>query len=150
MTNEKDKEVTYSMNILKYPDVNESEIFWKYCNEGNLPCIRIYPDHEGFDMIDIDCLPMFHEHDDDMEPDEFFASLERVKHVPSTMLPLVALYSLYTEIVQLPASKRSFVSGSNNGCGLVLSEHSELITKRLYEYFISIREDYYRIMGGIL
>lgn len=137
---------------LKYPSETDSDKYWDYCNRNMIPCIQIKKESSDMDYLDIDCLPVFNlslpnTMDTEELADQFmkFSAIE--KRIPSLGSALLPLYRLYFNLFNIPDSLFSFSGGGNNKGLKVLKDHSDMIAAYLHDYFIGIRDDFFKKEG---
>lgn len=137
---------------LKYPSEADSEMYFKYCTGNMIPCIQIKKQRSGMDYLDIDCLPVFNlSLPNSMDTGELadifmkFSAIER--RTPSLVHALIPLYRLYFKLFNIPESSFSFSGGGNNAGLNVQKDHSELIAAHLHDYFVGIRDDFFKKEG---
>lgn len=104
------------------------------------------------DYLVIDCLPVFNlslpfSMDSAELAEEFMKFSTVEKRTPNLVSSLVPLYKLYSSLFSIPQISFEWSGGTQNSGLLVLKEHSEMIAENLHDYFMQIRDDFFKKEG---
>lgn len=143
------------MNIkkyLKYPSDDESNTYWKYCMANMVPCMQIHEADSSMDYLDVDCLPVFNltlplsmGSEELVEQFLKYSSVEQKQ--PNLVMALIPLYKLYFNLFPMPEESYKWCGGTRNAGLNVLKDHSEMFATHLHDYFIGIRDDFFKKEG---
>jgi len=104
------------------------------------------------DRLDIDCFPVFNlsfpsSMNTEELADQFVKFSETKKRIPSLVSALIPLYRLYFKLFNIPESLFAYCGGGNNAGLKVMKNYSEMIATYLHDYFMGIRDDFFKKEG---